>query len=63
MQEVEKQMCIRDRMYDDLFLNVCHDNMEYIEQFEKYLLPKYNKELLDIYKNDCLDAAHRSCLL
>ena len=54
------QIYIEEKMYDDLFLNVCHDNMEYIEQFEKYLLPKYNKELLDIYKNDCLDAAHRS---
>ena len=48
---------IEEKMYDELFLNVCNLNMNYLKEYEKYLLPKYQKEILDIYKNSCLHDA------
>ena len=47
-------------MYDELFFNVCNHDMNYVKEYENYLLPKYNSELLDIYKESCLDLASRS---
>lgn len=51
------QIYIEEKMYDELFLNVKNYKMDYIIQYEKYLLPKYKKELLNIYKNSCLNSA------
>ncbi len=48
---------IEEKMYDELFLNVCNYKMNYIKEYEKYLLPKYQKEILDIYKRSCLNDA------
>ena len=51
---------IEEKMYDELFLNICNYDMGYIKEYEKYLLPKYNNELLNIYKNSCLNSASKS---
>ena len=48
---------IEEKMYDELYLNVCDYNMYDIKKYEKYLLPKYRDELLNIYKNSCLKDA------
>ena len=48
---------IEEKMYDELFLNVCNYKMNYIKEYEKYLLPKYQKEILAIYKRSCLNDA------
>lgn len=54
------QIYIEEKMYDELFLNINNHNMNYISEYEKYLLPKYNNELLSIYKNSCLDLVAKS---
>ena len=51
---------IEEKMYDELYFNVCNHNMEYIQAYEKYLLPKYNDELLNIYMKSCLKDAQDS---
>lgn len=51
---------IEEKMYDELFMNVSSKSMDYIENYEKYLLPKYNKELLNIYKKSCIINAELS---
>ena len=51
---------IEEEMYDELFLNVCNSDMSSIEEYEKYLLPKYKNEILNIYKNECLDARYNT---
>ncbi len=48
---------IEEKMYDELYLNVCDYNMYDIKKYEKYLLPKYRDELLNIYKKSCLKDA------
>ena len=48
---------IEEKMYDELFFNVCNYKMNYIKEYEKYLLPKYQKEILAIYKRSCLNDA------
>ncbi len=55
VDRILNQVYIEEKMYDDLFLNICDYNMKYIKEYEKYLLPKYNSELLDIYKESCLN--------
>lgn len=57
VNRILNQVYIEEKMYDDLFLNICDYNMKYIKEYEKYLLPKYNSELLDIYKESCLNLA------
>ncbi len=57
VDRILNQVYIEEKMYDDLFLNICDYNMKYIKEYEKYLLPKYNSELLDIYKESCLNLA------
>ena len=54
------EIYIEEKMYDELYLNVCDYDMDYIKDYEKYLLPKYNNELLDIYMKYCLKDAERS---
>lgn len=54
------QIYIDEKMYDELFLNISNYGMNYIKQYEQYLLPKYNNELLNIYKNSCLNSASKS---
>ena len=54
------EIYIEEKMYDELFLNVCNHDMRYIEEYEKYLLPKYSNELLNIYRDSCLNSASRS---
>ncbi len=54
------EIFIEEKMYDDLFSNICDKDMNYIIKYEKYLLPKYNKELLNIYKDSCLFLASKS---
>lgn len=54
------QIYIVEKMYDDLFLNICNYSMDYIKEYEQYLLPKYNRELLNIYKKSCLNSASKS---
>lgn len=50
---------IEEKMYDELFFNIYNYSMDYIKEYEQYLLPKYNNELLDIYKKSCLvEAEH-----
>ncbi len=51
---------IEEKMYDELFLNICNNEMDYIVPYEKYLLPKYNNQLLNIYKENCLIDAKES---
>lgn len=51
---------IEEEMYDELFMNISEYHMDYIKPYEKYLLPKYQKELLDIYKHSCLHDAERA---
>ena len=51
---------IEEKMYDELYLNICGYKMEYVENYENYLLPKYNNELLNIYMESCLDDAQHS---
>lgn len=60
VDRILNQIYIEEKMYDELFLNVCSHSMNYIKEYEKYLLPKYNSELLDIYKKSCLDSASKS---
>ena len=48
---------IEEKMYDELYLNVCGYSMGDIEKYEQYLLPKYNEELLNIYMKSCLNDA------
>ena len=45
---------IEEEMFDELFKNVCNHHMRYIEEYDKYLLPKYKNEILEIYKKSCL---------
>lgn len=47
------EIFIEEKMYDELYSNVCDYNMDYVKQYEQYLLPKYRDELLNIYKNSC----------
>ena len=51
---------IEEKMYDELYLNVCDCNMRYVKNYEQYLLPKYNNELLSIYMKSCLNDAKHS---
>lgn len=51
---------IEEKMYDELYFNVCNHSMEYVQAYEKYLLPKYNDELLNIYMKSCLKDAQDS---
>ncbi|MBP3460924.1 MAG: SWIM zinc finger family protein [Bacilli bacterium] len=60
VDRILNQIYIEEKMFDDLFLNICNYGMGYIKEYEKYLLPKYNSELLDIYKNSCLNSASKS---
>ena len=55
------QIFIEEKMYDELFSNICDNNMNHIKRYEQYLLPKYKKELLSIYKKCCLNDAEKSC--
>lgn len=57
VDRILNQIYMEEKMYDDLFFNICNYDMRYIENYEKYLLPKYNGELLDIYKKSCLNSA------
>ncbi len=52
---------IEEKMIDELYLNVCDYSMEYVKDYEKYLLPKYNNELLKIYMDSCLIEAEHAC--
>ena len=52
---------IEEKMIDELYLNVCGYSMEYVKDYEKYLLPKYNNELLKIYMDSCLIEAEHAC--
>lgn len=45
---------IEENMFDELFENIKDKHMNYIIEYEKYLLPKYKKEILDIYMESCL---------
>lgn len=60
VDRILNQIYIEEKMYDELFFNVCNHDMNYVKEYENYLLPKYNSELLDIYKESCLDLASRS---
>lgn len=60
VDRILNQIYIEEKMYDELFLNICNYDMGYIKEYEKYLLPKYNNELLNIYKNSCLNSASKS---
>lgn len=44
-------------MYDEIFVLVKDYNIDTIIYYEKYLLPKYNKELINIYANYCKNFA------
>ena len=48
---------IEEKMYDDLYQNIKNNNMNYVITYEKYLLPKYQKEILEIYYNSCIEEA------
>lgn len=48
---------IEENMIDELYQNVKDKGMNYVKQYEKYLLPKYNKEILDIYARSCVREA------
>lgn len=39
---------IEEKMYDDLYQNICKYGMSNVIHYEKYLLPKYHKQLLQI---------------
>lgn len=47
----------RKKMYDEIFVLVKDYNIDTIIYYEKYLLPKYNKELINIYANYCKNFA------
>lgn len=51
---------IEEEMFDELFKNVCNHHMRYIEEYDKYLLPKYKNEILEIYKKSCLIDAEKA---
>lgn len=53
------EIYIEEKMIDELFLNVRDSNMDYVIEYEKYLLPKYQNEVLEIYRKSCLNEAVR----
>lgn len=48
-------------MIDELYQNVLNRSMDYVKQYEKYLLPKYHNEVLDIYVESCIRKAEYTC--
>ena len=56
-EEKLNKIFIEEKMYDELYFNICNYTMNYIISYEKYLLPKYNNELLYNYKYSCLKYA------
>lgn len=42
-----------EKMYDDIYSLIKNKNINTIMEYEKYLLPKYNKELINIYVEYC----------
>ena len=56
-EEKLTKIFIEEKMYDELYFNICNYTMNYIISYEKYLLPKYNNELLYNYKYSCLKYA------
>lgn len=51
------KLYVEEKMYDELYLNICKQGMENIICYEEYLLPKYRNELINIYKESCLNDA------
>ena len=41
-------------MLDELFNIIQNYKMDYIIEFEKYLIPKYSKEIFELYRESCL---------
>ena len=44
---------IEEEMYDNIYNDIKNKDMDTIVEYEKYLLPKYNKELINIYVKGC----------
>ena len=44
---------IEEEMYDNIYCIVKNKSIDTIIQYEKYLLPKYNKQLINIYVERC----------
>ncbi len=51
---------IEEEMYDELFNTIKNKDIKTIISYEKYLLPKYNKELLNIYVEYCKKFAQKA---
>lgn len=51
---------IEEKMYDNIYLIVKDKDMDTIKNYEKYIIPKYNKQLINIYVDYCRSYARRA---